>query len=253
MIVLESLRKSYPAKGGRKIVFDHVNAVFPTGQSVGILGRNGAGKSTLLDVISGVQAPDRGRVLTSGNISYPVGFGGGFSNNMTGVQAARFVARIYGADSDDIIRFVEDFTELGRQLHEPIQTYSSGQKSRLSFAISMAIPFDIYLVDEIGAPGDANFKTKSKAMFEERMSNADIVMVAHSMGQIRQFCTMGAVVHNERLHVFSDVEEAIALYAQVNSLTKAPKKKRGKKNKQKKAPWITRVVEGLFGRARTDE
>lgn len=257
MIVLEDLSKSFPATGGRKVVFDGINALFPTGKSVGLLGRNGAGKSTLLDVISGVNAPDRGRVLTSGNISYPVGFSGGFSPMMTGIQATRFVGRVYGADSDEIVRFVETFTEMGPQLREPIYTYSSGQKSRLSFAISMAIPFDIYLVDEVGAPGDANFKTKSKALFEHRMRNSDIVMVAHAMNQVRQFCTIGAVLHNGQLKMFDDIEEAIALYAQINRLSKGRAKKGKKRNAQSSPPkpssWVARVVEGMFGRARTDE
>lgn len=251
MILLEDLRMSYPSKGGRHLVFDHVSAVFPTGQSVGIIGRNGAGKSTLLNVISGVEAPERGDVLTDGNISYPVGFGGAFHAMMTGSQAARFVARVYGADTDQIIRFVEDFSELGRQLWQPLHTYSSGQKSRLSLAISMAIPFDTYLVDEVGAVGDENFKMKSRAILYDRMQNSDIVMVDHSMKKIRSFCTIGAVLHETRLHVFHDIEQAIALYGQINNLAKKPAK--AETPVTEKAPWVTRVVEGLTGRARLDD
>lgn len=251
MILLENLKKSFPSRGGRHVVFDEINAVFPTGQSVGLLGRNGAGKSTLLDVISGVEAPDSGSVLTDGNISYPVGFSGGFHAMMTGTQAARFVARVYGADTDEIIRFVEDFSELGRQLRQPLHTFSSGQKSRLSLAISMAIPFDIYLVDEIGAVGDGNFKMKSRALIYDRMENADIFMVDHGMKKIRSFCSIGAVLHNERLHIFEDIEEGIAFYGKINRLTKGPE--RLSKVETVKAPWVTRVVEGLWGRSRVDD
>lgn len=251
MIFLENLRKSYPAKGGRHLVFDQVNAVFPTGQSVGLLGRNGAGKSTLLNVIAGVEDSDVGRVITDGNISYPVGFSGGFTRMMTGTQAARFVARVYGADTDETIRFVESFTELGRQLRQPIHTYSSGQKSRLSLAISMAIPFDIYLVDEIGAVGDENFKMKSRALIYDRMENADIVMVDHGMNKIRSFCTIAAVIHQSRLRIFPDIEEGIAFYGEINKLSKGRSK--AKDVIPVKTPWVTRVVEGLTGRARLDD
>ncbi|WP_438956831.1 ABC transporter ATP-binding protein [Cognatiyoonia sp.] len=251
MILLENLRKSFPTRGGRHVIFDHVNAVFPTGESVGLLGRNGAGKSTLLDLIAGVEEIDRGRILTDGNISYPVGFSGGFHGMMTGIQAARFVARVYGADTDEIIRFVEDFSELGSQLRQPLHTFSSGQKSRLSLAVSMAIPFDIYLVDEIGAVGDENFKMKSRALIYDRMENADIVMVDHGMKKIRFFCSMGAVIHEERLHIFDDIEEAISFYGHINQLTKGSEKR--KNIQAAKAPWVTRVVEGLRGRARVED
>jgi capsular polysaccharide transport system ATP-binding protein len=215
------------------------------------LGRNGAGKSTLLNVIAGVEAGDSGRVLTDGNISYPVGFSGGFHRMMTGTQAARFIARVYGADTDETIRFVESFTELGRQLRQPIHTYSSGQKSRLSLAISMAIPFDIYLVDEIGAVGDGNFKMKSRALIYDRMEKADIVMVDHGMNKIRSFCTIAAVIHQGRLRIFDDIEEGIAFYGEINKLSKG--RATTKDVEPVKTPWVTRVVEGLTGRARLDD
>lgn len=217
MLILENLRKTFPTSHGRKVVFNSINAVFPTGQSVAILGRNGAGKSTLLDVISGVQAPDDGRVLTSGNISYPVGFSGAFAPTMTGKQAARFVGRLYGADTDGMVRFVQDFTELGNTLDQQLYTYSSGQRARLSFAISMAIPFDIYLIDEVSAVGDANFRFKARALFEERMKNSDIIMVSHSMRQVRDFCTMGAVLNHGELQIFADIDAAISEYNRINA------------------------------------
>jgi capsular polysaccharide transport system ATP-binding protein len=251
MIRLENLRKSYPAKGGRHLVFDEVNAVFPTGQSVGLLGRNGAGKSTLLNVIAGVEAGDDGRVFTDGNMSYPIGFSGGFHRMMTGTQAARFIARVYGADTDEMIRFVENFSEMGRQLRQPIHTYSSGQKSRLSLAISMAIPFDIYLIDEIGAVGDGNFKMKSRALIYDRMENADIVMVDHGMSKIRAFCNVAAVIHDSRLRIFEDIEEGIAFYGEINKLSKG--RATVKDIVPVKTPWVTRVVEGLTARARLDD
>jgi capsular polysaccharide transport system ATP-binding protein len=258
MIVLEDISKWFPAPGGRHVLFEGVNLTIPSNTGVAILGRNGAGKSTLLDIISGVLQPDTGRVLTSGNISYPVGFSGAFHGQMTGVQAARFVARIYGADTDEVVEFTRDFTDLGRLLYQPIRTYSSGQKSRLSFAISMAIPFDTYLLDEVGAVGDINFKIKSNAVFEDRMRNAGIVMVAHGMGQVRKFCTQGAVIHRQSLYHYEDIEEAIAHYARINSNIGGRRgggrlKRKNAETATKPATWVTRVVEGLTGRARTED
>lgn len=254
MIVFDDISKWFPAPGGRHVLYEGVSLTLPTGSSVAILGRNGAGKSTLLDIISGVIRPDTGRITTTGNISYPVGFSGAFHPQMTGVQAARFVARVYGADTQDVVDFTRDFTDLGRFLYQPIRTYSSGQKARLSFAISMAIPFDTYLLDEVGAVGDVNFKIKSSAVFEDRMRDAGIIMVAHGMKDVRKFCSQGAVIHQKRLFYYDDVEEAIAHYARINSGQSGKGGKRKKKAKtEKRAPWVARVVEGLMGRARVDE
>jgi capsular polysaccharide transport system ATP-binding protein len=209
VIVLRNLTKVFALNGQRKTVLDDVNTVFPSGVSVGILGRNGAGKSTLLKMISGSLAPTSGEILSDGQISYPVGYSGSFHGDLTGAQNTRFVARIYGVDTDDLLAFVEDFAELGSHFHLPVRTYSSGMKSRLSFGVSMGIAFDTYLVDEITAVGDANFKKKSSAIFRERMRTAGALFVSHSIGQVRELCEAGAVIEGGRVHYYDDVDEAI--------------------------------------------
>lgn len=209
MIVLRDLGKTYVLEGQRKTVFVGVNATFPTGVAVAIMGRNGAGKSTLLNMISGSTAPTAGRILSDGQISYPVGFAGSFHGDLTGAQNTRFVARIYGVDTDELMDFVAEFAELGTQFHMPVRTYSSGMKSRLSFGVSMGIAFDTYLVDEITAVGDARFKKKSSAMFLDRLGRAGALFVSHSVGQMRELCTAGVVIEAGQLHYYDDVEEAI--------------------------------------------
>ena len=142
MIVLDHVTKTFVMRGQRKTVARDINLVVPTGAVVGLLGRNGAGKSTLMRMISGNVAPTSGQILSDGTISYPVGFSGSFHGDLTGAQNARFVARIYGIDTAELVDFVEDFSELGRHFHLPFRTYSSGMKARLAFGVSMAIPFD---------------------------------------------------------------------------------------------------------------
>lgn len=209
MIVLRDLTKAFTLNGQRKVVFDKVNVTFPTGVSVGILGRNGAGKSTLLQLISGSLAPTSGQILSDGQISYPVGFAGSFHNDLTGAQNTRFVARIYGVDTADLMDFVKDFSELGQNFYLPVRSYSSGMKSRLSFGVSMGIAFDTYLVDEITAVGDASFRRKSGAIFNDRMKTAGSLFVSHSTTQVRELCQAGAVIEGGKLHYYDDVEEAI--------------------------------------------
>lgn len=212
MIRLENLTKVYKLNGRRKVVADNLNATFPSGVSVALLGRNGAGKSSLLRMISGAMLPTSGQILSTGTISWPVGFAGSFNAELTGEQNCRFVARVYGIDSDEMSAFVEDFAELGQHFHLPFRTYSSGMRARLAFGVSMAVPFDTYLVDEVSAVGDAAFRAKSNHVFNARMQVAGSVVVSHSMPTLREICQAGAVLENGRLHYFDDLEDAIRLH-----------------------------------------
>lgn len=214
MIQLNRLTKTFRARGGPKVVVDDLTATFPTGASVALLGRNGAGKTTLLNLIAGTMRPTSGHVLSSGTISYPVGFAGSFHPDMTGLQNARFVARLYGVDTDELVDFVEDFAELGPHFRMPLRTYSSGMRARLSFGVSMAIPFDTYLVDEVTSVGDGAFRDKSVRVFDERRARAGAIVVSHSEFMVRRICDMAAVLENGRATIYTDVDAALAHHAE---------------------------------------
>ena len=209
MIRFENVSKTFVMEGKRKTIMENVSMIFPTGRSVGLLGRNGAGKSTLLQMIAGTMPPTSGRIRSSGSISWPVGFAGSFHPELSGAQNCRFIGRIYGVDTDELIAFVEDFAGLGVHFHLPLKTYSSGMKSRLAFGTSMGIAFDTYLVDEITAVGDASFRSRSDALFKERMRNAGSVVVSHSMGQIRQLCDAVVILEDGHLTFHDDVDRGI--------------------------------------------
>lgn len=212
MIRFENLSKGFRVQGRYRLVIDHLDMTLPSGKSLALLGRNGAGKTTLLEMIAGTMRPDTGRIVSDGSISWPVGFGGSFHRDLTGAQNIRFIARIYGVDTDSLLAFVEDFAELGKFFHMPVRTYSSGMRSRLAFGASMGIRFDTYLVDEVTAVGDAVFRRKSRAVFIDRMRHSSAIMVSHSMGQLREFCNAGLVLENGQLQYFDDLEEAIAVH-----------------------------------------
>ncbi|GGA29146.1 ABC transporter ATP-binding protein [Neptunicoccus cionae] len=212
MIRLEGLNKTFIMRGRRKVIANDMNIVFPKGVSVALLGRNGAGKSSLLAMISGFLAPDSGKIHIEGSLSWPVGFAGSFHKDLTGAQNIRFIARVYGVDTDGLIDFVRDFAELGPHFDLPVRTYSSGMKSRLSFGVSMGVRFDTYLVDEVTAVGDADFKKKSRAVFMERMNASGSIFVTHSMGGVRNFCEAAAVLEKGKLTYYDDVEEGIAAH-----------------------------------------
>ena len=210
MIVLQNLTKVFSLHGRRKVVAKNINAVFPSGISVGLLGRNGAGKSTLLKIIAGTSSPTSGEVLTDGSISFPVGLASSLHGDLSGAQNTRFVARIYGADTEEMSRFVEDFAEIGDHYHLPVRSYSSGMRSRLSFGINMALKFDTYLIDEVTAAGDVSFVDKSRRVFNDRMRDAGAIFVSHSTSMMRSMCQAGAVLEKGRLTYYDDIDEAIA-------------------------------------------
>ncbi|WP_413875752.1 ABC transporter ATP-binding protein [Albidovulum sp.] len=212
MIRFQNLTKSYPVGDSRKVVIDDLTLSLPTGRSLALLGRNGAGKSTLLQLIAGTIRPESGHIISDGTISWPVGFGGSFHRDLTGAQNVRFIARVYGVDTESLVDFVADFAELGKHFHMPIRSYSSGMRSRLAFGASMGIRFDTYLVDEVTAVGDAAFRRKSRAVFTERMERSGAILVSHEMGQIREFCDSGLILEHGALRYYPDLEEAIAAH-----------------------------------------
>ena len=215
VIELTKISKTYRLGSGRHTVLDSVSAVFPTGKSVGILGVNGAGKSTLLRIIGGVEPPDRGTVRKDVRVSWPMGFTGGFSPNMTGRQGARFVARIYGESPRLVERFARDFAELGPYFDMPIRTYSSGMRARLAFAVSFAVEFDCYLVDEVIAAGDARFSKKYRREFKERARSTSVILVSHNPEAIRAECDYAAVLTKASLTLYETVDEAMAVYERI--------------------------------------
>ena len=212
MIRFENLTKSYRVNGMQKMVIDGLSMELPTGKSLALLGRNGAGKSTLMQLIAGTMRPDTGRVFSDGSISWPVGFGGSFHPDLTGAQNVRFIARIYGVDTDELTAFVEEFAELGKHFDMPVRSYSSGMKSRLTFGASFGIQFDTYLVDEVTAVGDAAFRRKSQALFIDRMKTSSAILVTHEMGQVRSFCNSAIQLEDGHLTYFENVEDGITAH-----------------------------------------
>lgn len=212
MIELRGLSKSFGRGGQRLCVADNLSIRLPAGRCIALIGRNGAGKSTLLRMIAGTLDPDEGRVIRHGSLSWPVGFAGSFHGDLTGAQNTRFLARVYGVDSDALCGFVEDFAELGAQFHKPYKSYSSGMRARLAFGASMGMRFDTYLIDEVTAVGDAAFRHKSTALLEARLAQSGAIMVSHGMGMLRRLCDCALVLEAGRLTFFEDLEAAIALH-----------------------------------------
>lgn len=216
MIQLSDVTKSFRSASGQRFVAKNINAVFPDLARIGLLGINGAGKSTLLRMIGGKQHPDHGSIRSDGTVSWPVAHSGGLHRELTGAQNVRFVARIYRRDPDKMVEFCQSVSGIGHQIRQPIREYSAGMRARLAFALSMAIPFDFYLFDEITAVGDMKFREACVEMLHERLEGSGAFIASHSMAQIRALCTSAAVLEKGRLRYFENVEEGIALYEKIS-------------------------------------
>lgn len=217
MLVFDKVTKFYRTKGVKKTILSEFSFEFPTDRNVGIMGKNGAGKSTMMRLMAGIEPPDLGHVYRTTRVSWPLGFAGGFNGSMTGIENIRFVSRIYGQETEKVIDYVTEFAELGPSLRLPIKTYSSGMKARLAFGLSMAIDFDVYLIDEITAVGDEDFKKKSKAVFQDKLAKSQIIMISHSAGTIKQYCNCGLLLEGNQIRYFDDVNDLLTAYNKLNS------------------------------------
>jgi len=215
MIKFKKVSKYYPTKQGRRYVLKDVNIELPTDISIAILGPNGVGKSTLVRMLGGADYPNKGEIISDKNISWPLGLQGGLQGSMSGRENCRFVARIHGyKDTKEIEQKVYDFSEIGAYFDEPVKSYSSGMRSRVAFGLTMAFDFDfdVLLIDEIRAVGDKNFKQKSAKILRDKLNTTKIIMVSHSMGELRKYCQAGIVIKNQTLEFFPNLEDAIQEY-----------------------------------------
>jgi capsular polysaccharide transport system ATP-binding protein len=212
MITVRDVYKSYPTRSGPKVVLQDVNFDVYPGEKLGILGRNGAGKSTIIRLLSGVENPTRGSIDRQMSVSWPLAFGGAFQTSLTGLDNLRFICRVYGVEPEPKIQFVQEFSELGRYLREPVGSYSSGMLARLAFAISMTIEFDCFLVDEIIAVGDQRFHDKCHIELFEKRADRSMIFVSHDINYIQAHCQRAAVLNEATLTMFDNVPEAYEFY-----------------------------------------
>jgi capsular polysaccharide transport system ATP-binding protein len=227
LIEFRSVFKAYwkkpPKKSGasrkktRHVVLEDCTAEFPRGRSVAILGEKGAGKTTLLRLIAGSEFPDRGRVLKHGSMA-PLGGFPGLSRVLSARENCRFVARLYGIEIRNLERFIEEFTDLGPQFNNPVGTYTKAMRSRVSLGLLMAPDFDCYLFDGGIWFGDAAVRERARAVFDAKRQSASLVLASNSPTQIRAYCDMGAILHDGRLHLFDDVEEAIRAFQDLGGM-----------------------------------
>lgn len=204
--------KDYHVDNGHRRILDGINLQVKKGEKLGILGRNGAGKSTLIKIIGGVELPTSGRIEHTMSISWPLAFGGAFQGSLSGLDNLRFICRIYNLDYTKTRKYVDDFAELGKQLMDPVKTYSSGMRARLAFALSVVIEFDCYLIDEVIMVGDARFYERCREELFVKRADRALIIVSHDMHFVKEICDRSVVIHDRKMVECSSVQEGIDLY-----------------------------------------
>ncbi len=213
MLEFRNVSKSFWTGKQRKVILDRASFRVELGNSLGILAPNGTGKTTIINMMAGLEKPDEGEICKTCRVSFPLGFMGGLNNKHSARENARFIARLYGLDPDYIEAFTRWLTGIDEYYDMPVGTYSSGMRSRFSFALLLALEFDIYLIDE-GMPGttDAEFNRKAGSILRDRLENATVIVVSHQPSTLEKFCRSAAVLRDGKLLMFDTLEEAKALY-----------------------------------------
>jgi capsular polysaccharide transport system ATP-binding protein len=218
LIKLQNVTKFYETKNKKNILFENYSFELPSDKNIAILGRNGTGKSTLLRLLGGIEEPNSGKIISNKKFSWPMALARGFQGSLSGNDNVKFVARIYGknnAEIKKIIKFVFDYCELDDYFFMPVKTYSSGMRAKLSFALSLAFDFEVFLIDETFAVGDKHFKRKSFESIKHLSRDRSIIMVSHDMQIVRELCSCILLLNNNELTYFDDIHKGIAAYNQL--------------------------------------
>lgn len=213
MLEFNNVSKSFWTGTQRKVILDQASFRVELGNSVGILAPNGTGKTTLINMMAGLEKPDEGEIRRDCRISFPLGFMGGVVGKLSAMENSRYIARLYGLDPDYVEAFCRWLCGLEEYFDQPLGTYSSGMKGRFTFALLLALEFDIYLIDE-GMPSstDVEFNRKAGEILRERLRTTTIIIVSHQPETLEKYCRSAGVLMNGQLHMFDTLEEARQLY-----------------------------------------
>lgn len=256
MIELRNLTKYYPVKDGRRYVLNDVSLVLPSRTNIAVLGPNGAGKSTFLRLIGGAEPADSGTILTDDQISWPLGLSSGFQGSLSGRQNVTFVCEINGLNIDEIHHVtnqVVNFAELGEYFDMPVSTYSSGMRARLSFGLSMAFKFDVYLIDELTSVGDSIFREKATSAFEQIRKRASLIFASHNLGTLRETCQSALFLRDGKADYYPEISEGLDAYSEYIKEFKAKKQNPGKKGLEKQEKLNRRAERRARLQSRADK
>ena len=200
-------------------VLQDINLSIEKGESVALIGTNGSGKSTLLKLMTKIIYPNKGKITTNGKLTSLLELGAGFHDDFTGRENIYFNASIFGLTKKEIDEKVDEiieFSELQEFIDNPVRTYSSGMYMRLAFSVAINVQADILLIDEILAVGDQHFQEKCFNKLKElKESGKTIVIVTHSMNQVKQFCDRAIWLYKGKVKMDGNVDQVLEEYLKI--------------------------------------
>jgi len=208
-----NINKIFEGQRGGHRALDRVSFRVGIGERLGILGANGSGKSTLIKILSGILLPTAGEIKRGLRLSWPLALGGGFEGQLTGYDNVRFLSRLYGLPFAPTYDYVADFSELGKHMNTQVRYYSDGMRMRLAFALSLAMDFECYLIDEVILVGDRRFQLKCHDELFGRRKHCGMIMAVHDAGVIKEYCQSALLLKDGRGRILSDLSLAGRIYA----------------------------------------
>jgi ABC-type polysaccharide/polyol phosphate transport system ATPase subunit len=185
-------RRGWGRAGERRWALKDVSLRVTGGEIVGIIGGNGSGKTTLLHAAAGVYLPAEGSIRRR-NVSSLVDLSLGTSRDLTAFEYLRLMTPVLGyprraldARMDGIIEFSGLAVDV---LDQPMRTYSSGMVLRVAFALAISLPFDLFLMDEVLAVGDADFQHRCVERLKADVARgAGVVIATHDPDIVATSC-----------------------------------------------------------------
>lgn len=196
-----------------------VNFSLKRGECLGLIGRNGAGKTTLLRTLNGLIRPDIGTVRMRGSVGALIALGAGIKDVLTGRENIYCMGALRGMSRSEVAHKMDEiieFAELSEAIDAPIQSYSSGMRVRLNFAVATALEPDILFLDEVLAVGDAAFREKCYHRIATIRRKAAVIFVSHNMEQVARISDRAIVMDRGSPQFIGDTGEAISIYERLN-------------------------------------
>lgn len=208
MIEFINVHKTLRQKSHRTKVLEGANAEFSPDRLTGILAPPRSGKTVVANLMTGKLRPDTGRVRRSSMVSFTVASGGVFNGALTGRENLAFLCRVFGFDPVPIIRFVLDFTEIGKSIDKPFKHLNRDERTKLMFTSCYAIPFETYIVDESIIGGRGAFRARCEELVVDRMRSAGFLMVTSSPTLLKKYCNDFYIIDDFRLQEVNSAQEA---------------------------------------------
>jgi len=219
-------------------VLDDISFTIKRGEKLGILGFNGAGKSTLLRIIAGIYEPTEGNITINGKIAPLLELSAGFDKNYSGKDNIYLNGALLSMSKeflDEKYDEIVEYSELGDYINFPVKNYSKGMKAKLGFSIATLIDPDILIIDEILSVGDIKFRKKSGEKINEMMAEGvTVLLVSHSINQVRRICDRCIWIDNGKLIMEGDVNTVCDAYVEDANYAKIKKEKKLKRKLRKK-------------------